>query len=54
MMKHLPNNPIQQEIKNGKGRLYAGPIYWNYGFIPQTWENPAHIHDEAMLINMPI
>jgi len=33
-------NPIAQDIKNGKLRDYHGPIYWNYGAIPQTWENP--------------
>lgn len=34
-------NPISQDSKKGKPRLYAGPIYWNYGCIPQTWEDPT-------------
>lgn len=39
-----PNNPIAQDIKKGKLRDYHGPIFWNYGCIPQTWENPNVIH----------
>jgi inorganic pyrophosphatase len=37
-------NPIAQDIKNGKLRDYHGPIFWNYGCIPQTWENPYILH----------
>lgn len=33
-------NPITQDSKNNKPRHYAGPIYWNYGCFPQTWEDP--------------
>ena len=33
-------NPIVQDVKKGKLRYYHGPIFWNYGFVPQTWENP--------------
>lgn len=33
-------NPIVQDTKNGELRDYHGPIYWNYGAIPQTWEDP--------------
>ena len=32
------NNPIAQDIKKGKLRDYHGPIFWNYGCLPQTWE----------------
>jgi len=35
-----PHNPIAQDVKKGKLRDYHGPIYWNYGMLPQTWENP--------------
>ena len=35
-----PGNPIKQDEKKGKARLYHGPIFWNYGFLPQTWEDP--------------
>ncbi len=39
-------NPIAQDIKKGKLRDYHGPIFWNYGCFPQTWENPNIIHPE--------
>uniref|UniRef100_A0A7S2JFP5 inorganic diphosphatase n=1 Tax=Zooxanthella nutricula TaxID=1333877 RepID=A0A7S2JFP5_9DINO len=34
------NNPIAQDMKKGKVREYHGPIFWNYGLLPQTWEDP--------------
>jgi inorganic pyrophosphatase len=34
------NNPIAQDMKKGKVRNYHGPIFWNYGLLPQTWEDP--------------
>jgi len=43
-----PMNPIKQDVKKGKLR-YVANVYpqrgypWNYGAIPQTWENPEHI-----------
>ncbi|KAG0380809.1 Inorganic pyrophosphatase [Mortierella sp. AD032] len=44
-------NPIKQDIKKGKLRFvrncfpHHGYI-WNYGALPQTWEDPTHIdHD---------
>lgn len=39
-------NPIAQDIKKGKLRDYHGPIFWNYGCFPQTWENPNEEHPE--------
>eukprot|EP00965_Chrysotila_dentata_P146568 4839419-Pleurochrysis_carterae.AAC.1 len=30
-----------RDEKKGKARLYHGPIFWNYGCIPQTWEDPT-------------
>ena len=38
------NNPIVQDMKKGKLRFYHGPIFWNYGCLPQTWENPNEEH----------
>jgi len=41
-------NPIKQDIKKGKLR-YVANIFphhgyiWNYGALPQTWENPNHV-----------
>lgn len=40
------NNPIAQDIKKGKLRDYHGPIFWNYGCLPQTWEDPTEEHPE--------
>eukprot|EP00921_Rhytidocystis_pertsovi_P019759 GHVQ01031406.1.p1 GENE.GHVQ01031406.1~~GHVQ01031406.1.p1 ORF type:complete len:224 (+),score=31.79 GHVQ01031406.1:951-1622(+) len=36
----VPHNPIMQDIKKGKPRYYHGPIFWHYGALPQTWEDP--------------
>ncbi|CAM9370561.1 unnamed protein product, partial [Discosporangium mesarthrocarpum] len=40
------NNPIAQDMKKGKLRFYHGPIFWNYGYLPQTWEDPNIKHPE--------
>jgi len=40
-------NAIAQDVKKGKPRDYHGPIYWNYGMFPQTWENPHVEHPET-------
>jgi len=40
------SNPIMQDTKKGKLRFYHGPIFWNYGCLPQTWENPNDKHPE--------
>jgi inorganic pyrophosphatase len=40
------SNPIAQDIKKGKLRDYHGPIFWNYGALPQTWEDPTVKHPE--------
>ncbi len=29
-------------MKKGKLRFYPYNINWNYGLLPQTWEDPAH------------
>jgi inorganic pyrophosphatase len=34
--------PIKQDTKKGKLRFYPYNINWNYGMLPQTWEDPAH------------
>ena len=39
-------NPIAQDIKKGNLRDYHGPIFWNYGCLPQTWEDPNVKHPE--------
>ena len=35
------SNPIKQDIKQGELRHYHSPIPYNYGMLPQTWEDPA-------------
>jgi len=49
-------NPIAQDMKKGKLRDYHGPIFWNYGCLPQTWENPNEEHPELKVFgdNDPI
>jgi len=42
-----PLHPIVQDTKKGKLRYVANSFphhgyIWNYGAIPQTWENPGH------------
>ena len=34
--------PIKQDTKKGKLRDYPYNIHWNYGMLPQTWEDPSH------------
>ncbi|KRZ02917.1 Inorganic pyrophosphatase, partial [Trichinella zimbabwensis] len=56
-----PMNPVKQDLKKGKVRFidncfpYHGYI-WNYGALPQTWENPFNInsHTSANGDNDPI
>ena len=31
-----------QDTKKGKLRDYPYNINWNYGMLPQTWEDPKH------------
>ena len=38
-------NPIKQDTRHGILREYTyGDMCWNYGMIPQTYEDPARIH----------
>jgi inorganic pyrophosphatase len=41
-----PSTPIKQDTKKGKLRFYPYNINWNYGMLPQTWEDPAHKNPE--------
>ncbi|XP_068239180.1 uncharacterized protein Nurf-38 [Palaemon carinicauda] len=45
-----PLNPIKQDVKKGKLRYVANVFphhgyIWNYGALPQTWEDPNHQDD---------
>ena len=48
-----PKNPIAQDLcKKGNLRHYHGPIFWNYGFLPQTWEDPSVEHPVLVCITL--
>ena len=32
---------------SGKLRNYHGPLFWNYGAVPQTWEDPNIKHHDV-------
>jgi len=40
------STPGMQDERKGKPRLYHGHICWNYGCLPQTWEDPNVAGDE--------
>lgn len=48
-------NPIKQDIKKGKVRFvknsfpYKGYM-WNYGALPQTWEDPSEVDEHTQKI----
>uniref|UniRef100_A0A2P2KX97 inorganic diphosphatase n=1 Tax=Rhizophora mucronata TaxID=61149 RepID=A0A2P2KX97_RHIMU len=39
--------PIKQDTKKGKLRYYPYNINWNYGLLPQTWEDPSSANSEV-------
>eukprot|EP00978_Attheya_sp_CCMP212_P035145 scaffold151220_cov56-Attheya_sp.AAC.5 len=41
-------NPIKQDEKKGTLREFKkGDIFFNYGCLPQTWEDPTFVHPDA-------
>jgi len=45
-------NPIKQDVKKGKPRFVANCFphkgyIWNYGALPQTWEDPEHTDEHT-------
>jgi len=41
-------NPIKQDEKKGTLREFKkGDIFFNYGCLPRTWEDPTFIHPDA-------
>ena len=43
-----PGNPIKQDVKKAQLREFAkGDVYFNYGCLPRTWEDPDHEHPDA-------
>ena len=48
MNKEKAGNPIVQDIKDGKPRYYTyGVPFFNYGFLPQTWEDVNHVDPKS-------
>ena len=42
----LKSNPIKQDIEDNQPRVYKwGDTIFNYGALPQTWEDPNHISE---------
>ncbi|KAI4318765.1 hypothetical protein MLD38_032434 [Melastoma candidum] len=42
-----PFTPIKQDTKKGNLRYYPYNIHWNYGLLPQTWEDPSLANSEV-------
>lgn len=45
-------NPVKQDVKKGKPRFVANCFphkgyIWNYGALPQTWEDPEHTDEHT-------
>eukprot|EP00210_Caulerpa_lentillifera_P004909 g4685.t1 len=40
------STPIRQDTRMNKPRFYPYNIHWNYGLLPQTWEDPAFKNDQ--------
>ncbi|KAE8125936.1 hypothetical protein FH972_020697 [Carpinus fangiana] len=52
-----PYTPIKQDTKKGKLRYHPYNINWNYGLLPQTWEDPSFANpdvDGALGDNDPV
>lgn len=51
MIKEEQYNPIGHDLnKDGSLRyINYSPVLYNYGFLPQTWENPHQTHPEIGL-----
>jgi len=47
--KDLRDNPIVQDSKKGMPRYYGyGSPFFNYGLLPQTWEDPSNCNAEGI------
>lgn len=48
VMKEEPDNPIMQDTKDNAPRYYSyGVPFFNYGLLPQTWEDINHVDPET-------
>lgn len=49
VMKDEPGNPIMQDTKDNAPRYYSyGIPIFNYGLLPQTWEDPNHVDPDTL------
>lgn len=47
-IQEAPLNPIKQDLTDaGELRYYHSNLTWNYGLLPQTWEDPAFVNPEV-------
>jgi len=44
------HNPLAQDESDGAPRHYGLPTTFNYGFAPQTWEDPTDVHPDIGLL----
>lgn len=51
MVPEESGNPIAHDTNKAGEIRYMGysPVLYNYGFIPQTWEDPSHVHPDTKL-----
>jgi len=55
VQKGVPFNPIMQDQKKGELRYYTyGASFFNYGMLPQTWEDPAKSVNGSVGDNDPL
>jgi len=55
VQKEVAGNPIMHDTKKGLVREYTyGLTFFNYGLLPQTWEDPAHKFDGNAGDNDPL
>ena len=55
VQKKVAHNPIMHDTKKGKLRYHTyGASFFNYGMLPQTWEDPSHIVQGAAGDNDPL
>ena len=48
VQKDLPHNPIMQDSQNNAPRYYSyGVPFFNYGLLPQTWEDVTKVDEDT-------
>jgi inorganic pyrophosphatase len=52
-LRKVKVTPGQQQEAQQELRYYAERIRWNYGMLPQTWEDPTHNWDRPGMRGFP-